>query len=231
MKHTTTLHILAATFAASVASLQAATVVAPYDNSTGVGDDGFLYSSKITMTTTDTWGEAITPGAWSYRDLKPAADPNKGWGHASSWYLVELGVGAYFSVSLTSADVNAQPGFVIYAGESINDDPGSAHQYSSNGVNVAGLNGGWDFNGPGGTPGLVYQGSAFVGSTSSLSGTYYLPAGLYTVALGNAANSSSAPAAVTYNLAFSTSTVPEPSGVLLATMTLAGLATRRRRSA
>ena len=228
MKHYTPNFILLAAAAVLVGSSQAATVVAPYDNSTGPADDAFLYGSKITFTTTDSYATSASPGAWSYRDLKPAADPNKGWGHTSAWYLVELGTDAYFSVTLTSADVNAQPGFVIYKGESLIDTPGSAHTYSNNGNDIATLNSPWDQNGAGGAPGLVYQGSAFVGSTASLSGSYFLPAGLYTVAVGNAANSLSAPPAVTYGVAFAT--VPEPSTSLLGVLGLVGGLRRRRRA-
>lgn len=215
--------------AALIAPAGAATVISDYDNSTGPGDPGFPYIDKVIMSVTDSWSDSITPGGWSYKNLAGAANPNQGWGHTSRWFLIELTGTADVTVSMSSADSSAWAGFVIYAGESIDDVPSAAHTFSNNGLEIAALNGGWDKNGPGGTPGLVYVGHAHESAPSpSASGTWTLGPGLYTIAFGNAADSGTAPTAKTFSLAITT--VPEPSAALLSFLAAGALGLRRRRA-
>ena len=182
----------------------------------------------MTMTTTDSWNAGtVDLFGWSYRDLDVASNQNAGWGHAANWYLFELGADAYFTVNLTSTDPLAQPGFTIYGGESIVDRPANAHTFSNTGNDLVLLNDNWDDNGPAGAPGLVYKGHGFSGQTASLSGTFFLPAGLYTVALGNAADSNNAPGSVSYNASFTT--VPEPSTLAVLALGAFSAFGRRRR--
>jgi hypothetical protein len=223
MKHTAT--ILAAGLITTAA--HAATVITDYDNSTGPGDPGFLYLDKIIMSATDSWSDTVDVGGWSYRNTNSAANPNRGWGHTSDWFLLELTAPGTVQVTMTGVQPDAWAGFVIYAGESLNDDADEAHNYSNNGLQIAALNGGWDFNGPGGTPGLTYVGHAHSATPSpNASGTWSLGPGLYTIAFGNAANSAENPTAKSFAVSIA---VPEPSVAVLGAVAALGLGLRRRR--
>lgn len=206
--------------ATSVAST-AATVVSPYENP---GTDGvaFPYEFHVTFSETDAWNTTTSVGGWSYVDLDPVKNQNRGWGHASSWYLVEIAEATRFQLTLSSSDPSSRPGFVLFAGESVEDTPGSLHTYSNNGNDMATLNGGWDQNA---TP-LSYVTHAFNTSGASVTGEVELAPGRYTLAVGNGADSSTNPGGRTLDLAFTT--VPEPSVALLGALGSLGLLRRRR---
>lgn len=222
-------HALIASAAILVSAARAATVISGYDNSTGPEDPGFIYIDKIIMTSTDSWSDTANVGGWSYKNTNISANPNRGWGHTSDWFLLELTQTAFVTISMDGSDPSAWAGFVVYAGESINDDAMEAHNYSNNGLEIAALNGGWDLNGPGGTPGLTYVGHGHSAMQSpDVSGSWTLGPGLYTIAFGNAADSATAPTAKEFGI--SITTVPEPSAALLSILA-AGLCAGRRRRA
>ena len=248
MKFKSPIHpVSAATLLAfSSPSAQSAIVVTtPYSNllNTGPmvnpGPDGFDFIYEAKGTATDAayaeWSITTTVGAWSFKDLRPAANPNRGWGHTASWYLLEVREATQFVVSISSGQSHARPGFVIYAGESTNDDRANVHTFSNNGLDLFLLNDAWDDNGPEKAtpvgsnthdPGLAYVSHAHNSSGTNLIGGTYLTPGLYTIVVGNAADSSTTPADPTFSITFA---VPEPSTALLA---LAGAtaALRRRRA-
>lgn len=202
------LPLLALAMAGAMA--QAATVIPGYDNSTdgGVSDVAFPYLAKATFGLADSWSTTATPGGWSFRDLDPTKNQNRGWGHSTRWFLVELTQASFLTVSMSSLSSLANPGIVIYGGESISDDPNNLHTYSNNGLDAALLNSPWNTNGD-----LSYLDSAHSGVTTGLGKTFNLAAGLYTIGLGNAADSSTFPSAITYDVGFSV--IPEPSCLLL----------------
>ncbi|RYD40945.1 MAG: PEP-CTERM sorting domain-containing protein [Verrucomicrobiaceae bacterium] len=207
----------------SMASQAALTVVNAYENP-GTDGDPFLYNAKGTFSDASytTWNVSTSVGGWSYANT--ATSVNKGWGHTASWYLIEIQQATTFTISMASLTADARPGFVIYAGESVEDDPGAAHSFSNNGVDMS-LNDGWDNNGPGGTRGLTYVSHGVNNAANSLQGSVFLNPGLYTIAIGNSASANLTPGAPTYDVTFA---VPEPSALGL---TLLGglLAFRRRR--
>ncbi|MCW1886118.1 PEP-CTERM sorting domain-containing protein [Luteolibacter flavescens] len=216
--------------AALMANAGAATVIPNYENP-GPDGDPFLYLDKVTMSSTDSWTDSETVGAWSFRDLRTTVNPNRGWGHFATWYLIELTSAVQVTISMSSSDPAAWAGFAIYAGESVNDDPGMAHSFSNNGLEIAALNGGWDKNGPDGTTGLTYVGNGHSTTTQSgtATGTWTLGPGLYSVVFGNAADSSDLPPDIDYDFSIVT-TIPEPSTALLAALASGLLVLRRRRS-
>jgi hypothetical protein len=223
-----TKHALIASTLILATAGHAATVISDYDNSTGPSDPGFLYIDKIIMSTTDSWSDTASVGGWSYKNTNGTANPNRGWGHTADWFLLELTSPAYVSISMSGTDSLAWAGFVIYAGESINDNATAAHTFSNNGLQVATLNAAWDFNGPGGTPGLTYVGHGHAATQSpNASGSWSLGAGLYTIAFGNAADSATAPTAKDF--AVNITTIPEPSAALLSILAVGTLGFRRRR--
>lgn len=212
MKHSHTF-IAAIVFATTTVTLsQAATIIPGYEN---LGTDGtaFLYEAKATFSANDLWSTTAEVGGWSYVDLDPAKNQNRGWGHASAWYLLEILTATNLQLMLSSTDSSARPGYVIYAGESVEDTPANAHSYSNNGNDLVLLNDGWDNNGPAGAPGLAYLSNAFNASTNSLIDTVYLSPGLYTLAIGNGADSRNTNSAKTYDLTLTT--VPEPTALTL----------------
>lgn len=213
-----------------MAHANAATVVTNYENP-GTDGEPFLYLDKITFSTTDSWSDSGDVGGWSFRDTRITANQSRGWGHFATWYLVELTGTTQLSISMSSSDPAAWAGFAIYAGESVEDNPGMAHTFSNNGLEIAALNGGWDKNGPGGTTGLAYLGNSHSTPTQSgtASGTWTLGPGLYTIAFGNAADSTALPPDVTYSFNISTA-VPETSTALLSTLAVGFLGLRRRRN-
>ncbi len=202
----------------------AATITTPYSNP---GTDGvaFPYEAKVSFTVDEAWNTSTSVGGWSYVDLDPAKNQNRGWGHTSSWFLIEITAATAFRVTLDSADGTTRPGFVLYSGESVEDVPGSAHTYSNNGSQMDTLNSPWDKNGPGGTRGLDYVTHGFNPSGSSLTGSVDLAPGLYTLAVGNGADSRTNPGGRSLNL---TMAVPEPSTALLGALGALALLRRRR---
>lgn len=245
MTHTIKAIITAASAMSLISMSQAAiTLDAPYSNP---GPDGqaFLYSSKLTATDASyaTYSTNITPGGWSFADLRgtshtmfgaPISGTGQGWGHSSRWVLLEITTATQFVLSMTpwnnpatgqNEATDARPGFVIYAGESINDAPGEAHTYSNDGSDMS-LNDGWDLNGPGGTRGLTYVTNGYNALGGNLSKEISLAPGLYTIAMGNIGDSTLATGGKGFTVTF---TVPEPSAALLSMAGALGLFLRRRR--
>ncbi len=199
------------------------------------GTDGlpFLYEAKGIYDNNSyaAWNTTASVGGWSFSDLRgnhnffgTPIGTDQGWGHTCGWYLVEIQQATEFTLTMTSTSADARPGFVIYAGESVNDNPNAAHQFSNNGVNMA-LNSGWDLNGPGGSRGLTFVTNGTNPTGSNLTGSVFLNPGLYTVAVGNIGNSSLATGSKSYDV---TMAVPEPSA-LLVSMTGGLFAFMRRR--
>jgi len=145
----------------------AATITAPYSN---LGNDGvaFPYEARVAFSNADSWTTTTSVGGWSYVDLDPTKNQNRGWGHLSSWFLIEITEAARFQLTLESTDGTTRPGFVLYLGESVEDLPGSLHTYSNNGSQIDTLNSPWDKSGPGDTRGLDYVTHGFNASGSSL---------------------------------------------------------------
>ncbi len=203
----------------------AATITSPYANP---GTDGvaFPYQAKASFEVIDSLNSTASVGGWSYVDLDPAKNQNRGWGHTARWYLIEINDPTAFQLELTSADDTTRPGFTLYLGESVEDVPGAAHTYSNNGNQMATLNAGWDKNGPGGTPGLSYVTHGFNATGSSLVSSVNLAPGLYSLAIGNGADSRTNPGGRT--LSINMSTIPEPSSALLGALGALALLRRRR---
>lgn len=223
----------------------ALTFTAPY-TPPNLGTDGnpFLYAGKLTATNDDlaTQSTQITPGGWSFADLRgtshnmfgsPLSGASQGWGHASRWYLLEVGEATHFWITMTpwnnpstipNEATDARPGFVIFAGESVNDNASNAHTYNNDGTNMA-LNDGWDFSGPGGTRGLTYVTNGYNATGGDVTKGVFLSPGLYTIALGNIGDSLLATGPKGFNVTFA---VPEPSSALLG-LCAGGFALARRR--
>lgn len=203
----------------------AATVTAPYSNP-GTDTVAFPYEAKVAFSVTDSWDTTTSVGGWSYVDLDPTKNPNRGWGHTSSWFLIETTEASRLQLTLSSLDATSRPGFVLFAGESVEDIPGSLHTYSNNGNDMELLNAGWDKNGTGGTRGLEYVAHGYSDADASLLASINLAPGIYTLAVGNGADSNTNPGGRSLSVAITT--VPEPSTALLGALGALALLRRRR---
>lgn len=214
MKQTTKTTTLALLALASATTSQAALSITPGYTNPGTDGDAFLYSAKGTFSDDSyaIWSTTASVGGWSYDNTD--TPEKRGWGHTSEWYLLEIAETTPFILNMSSSAADARPGFVIFAGESIEDNPGAAHTYSNDGTDMS-LNDGWDNNGIGGARGLTYVTHGVNTTANSLGQGMILAPGLYTIAVGNSASASLAPGAPTYAVSF---TVPEPSGLALALM-------------
>lgn len=245
MTHTSKALITAAATTALISLGQAAITIDTGYTNLGTDGEAFLYSSKITATDASyaSYNTTITPGGWSFADLRgtshtmfgsPLSGANQGWGHASRWVLLEITQTTQFVLTMTpwnnpatlpNEATDARPGFVIFAGESVNDNPAEAHQYNNDGTNMS-LNDGWDLNGPGGTRGLTYVTNGYNALGGDLSKEVTLTPGLYTIAMGNIGDSLLATGSKGFTVTF---TVPEPSAAMLSLAGALGLFLRRRR--
>lgn len=220
----------------------AVNVTTPYFNTTSLNPDPFeqeledpsfpyvmkaSFDSSIAATHT----QDFSVGGWSYADLRgthgfTGGNPSIGWGHASSWFLLEIQQATRFTLSMdaVTAGADVHPGFVMFAGESIADDPSLIHRYSNDGSEMS-RHDIWDFNGPGGTRGLTYVTHAANPSGNRLSHSVFLDPGLYTIAVGNIGDSGLTTGSKSYSV---TLAVPEPSALLLSSAGALLLLRRRR---
>jgi hypothetical protein len=231
------------TLAAMATIAQAAvSVTAPYFNTTStnpdpiqqeIEDPSFPYELKATFdnSTPALHTRNFTVGGWSYADLRGShaftgGNAKVGWGHASAWLLVEIQQAARFTfiMEAVTSGSDVRPGFVMFAGESITDNPSNMHRYTNDGSEMW-RHDLWDLNGPGGTHGLTYVTHATNAAGNSLEHSLYLTPGLYTIALGNIGDSGLTTGDKTYSV---TVAVPEPSAMMLSAAGLL-LAFRRRR--
>ena len=223
--------------AALVSSASAAVVVDyAYNNPSAVNDSPtatsqqFRYDAFVTLGPGDSWDSLATLGGWSYVDLDPTKNQNRGWGHAATWFLLELTDPGEFSVSMDwlapasgPLGPEGRPGFTIYSGESVHHNTDNLHTFSNNGNDLTALNSGWDKN----TTPLAFAGTAVNLTGASVSDSFMLPAGRYTIVLGNAHDSTTAYVDRDFNFTFAA--VPEPSSALLMTAGCLVLVGRRRR--
>ncbi len=200
----------------------AVNVTSPYSNTTSTEelDPSFPYEIKATFdgSAAASHTQDFFVSGWSYADLRgthgfTGGNSSIGWGHGSSWLLVEIQEATRFTLSMdaVTAGADVRPGFVMFAGETIADDPSQIHRYSNDGSEMS-RHDIWDFNGPGGTRGLTYVTHAANPSGNSLEHSVFLNPGLYTIAVGNIGDSGLTTGAKSYSV---TIAVPEPSALVL----------------
>jgi hypothetical protein len=185
----------------------------------------------------------VSLGAWSWEDeeLFNPGEAGRGWTHTSQWAAIELTQASTFTVTLAA---NSQipstvgflpsdqffPSFSLYSGWDndtmpdavatlLGESPGShdSHTYNNRGdINWA--------------EDLTYIGHKENTTLDTVTATWTLAAGRYSVILGSNAPSALSPPRQGYAASFTTSAVPEPSSLVLTTTALCGLIFRRRRS-
>lgn len=193
-----------------------------------------------TITTPNTSGLSL--GAWSWEDqgLFTTGEDTRGWTHTSHWVAVELAQASLFTLTLTANSLIPTatgflpsdqffPSFSLYSGwdndsmpdavatllgESLGAD--DSHTYYNRG-NID-----WAED-------LTFIGLRENTTLDTVSATWTLPAGKYSIVMGSNAPSEQSPPRQGYTASFTTTAVPEPSSILLTSAALGGLILRRRR--
>jgi hypothetical protein len=183
-------------------------------------------------------------GAWSWEDqgLFEPGSPTRGWTHTSQWAAIELSQASTFTLMLAANSLIPTatgfrpadqffPSFSLYSGWDNDAMPdaiaaaigeelgaGNSHTYNNRGdIDWA--------------EDLTFIGMMENTTLDTVSATWVLPAGKYSIAMGSNAPSTLSPPRQGYAATFTTAPIPEPSGLLLAATSLGGLILRRKRTA
>lgn len=218
-----------------------AAITAGDPNAGGVG-----YAFYATLSGQETASQSNHVGAWSWQDqsLFGVGEDPVGWTHTSNWFAVTLQTDSVFTLSIerdTTVPIagggfrpadNMYPSFTIWSGwdnDAVPDDVALAlgyaaadlpvqdhHTYNNDGTVV------WAED-------LGYLDSLGNNSLPSVSRTWNLPAGNYSIVIGSDASSETSPPRQGYRATFATAPVPEPATAALAALTGLALIARRRR--
>jgi hypothetical protein len=205
-----------------VASAQAATVTQSDPAAGGIG-----YTWTVNAGLDDSGSFSRHVGAWSWQDETFLPDI-VGWTHTSDWVALTLTNPVLFTLSLArdpnvlyagpdnvggfAAVDNMFPSFTLW--QNWDNDGTDYHTYNNQG-NVS-----WAED-------LSYLDSFGNSTLSSITRSWNLAAGDYTIVLGSDANSATSPPRQGYIASFSTT--PEPSRAVLLVLGCALAVTRRRR--
>jgi hypothetical protein len=209
-------------------SAMASTVTLGDPSPAGIG-----YTWTVSMNGNDTTAGS-TPnyagavGAYSFNDPSNFGDPiGTGWTHTSNWTALTLTQAANLNVTLAANGSGLIPAFALYAGQQLTG--GDWHVFNTSG------NFDWSTQG-GDSSSLNYiANEANLGALSSISKTFSLGPGLYSLVFsGNAYGvTGAATGFLGYQATLTTAPVPVPAAVYLfgsGLIGLAGLARRRKAS-
>ncbi len=236
---------LAATSLAALLSVTAASRAATITQGDPVAG-GIGYSYQVELGAADSGGFSSHVGAWSWEDegVFTPPDPAVGWTHTSNWVAMTLTGDAQVSITLQRDSSVPFAGAGNVGGFAVTDNMFPSLTIWRNWDNdlapqaVADLlNGGApmdDFHTYTNTGNVVwaedlaYQAHIANNTLTSITGSWNLPAGQYTLVFGSNAPSSSNPPRQGYAASFSTTPIPEPASAGLLGIAVLGLARRRR---
>ncbi len=220
---------------AAAVGLWLAGVAPSYAATVTVGDTGdpsgrgVAYAWTVNMSGNDTTAGSSPPytgsvGSRSWNDPINAGDPiGTGWTHTSSWTALTLTQATNLTITLAANGSSLVPAFSLFAGQQQTDGGtnGGYHVYNNSG------NFDWSTIDPGyGPTTLSYIGNGTT-SGSSVSNTFSLAAGQYTIIFGGNPPAGTPASSVAYQATLTT--VPVPAAVWLFGSGLAGLAGLARR--
>ena len=239
MKQTMILALTASLLAGAPA--RAFTFVTGDTNAGGIG-----YYGYATLGGDDSGDFKSHVGAWSWQDQSIAPGGGEGWTHTSNWVALDLTSTTWLTVLMQRdstvpyfgsgnvggfADVAFMyPSFTIWSGWD-NDvmpeavatflgyTPATAddhHTYANTGNPI------W-------TEDLSYIDHTANSTLTSITDTWQLAAGHYTIVFGSDAPSIASPPRQGYNVSFTTSSVPEPGRAAFLALAGIGVISRRRR--
>ncbi|MBK9947427.1 MAG: hypothetical protein IPP12_09625 [Nitrospira sp.] len=206
----------------------AATVTAGDPTPNGIGYNWTVSMSGWDTTAGSTPNYAGTVGYLSFND--PVNDSNpigRGWTHTSNWTALTLTEATDLTVTLAANGSGLLPAFALWQGQQNTDNGtvGGYHVYNNSG------NFDWSTQDPGAdSSSLNYVGNeSNSGALSSVSKTFSLGPGLYSLVFGGAARD--VPGAATGFLGYQATltTTPVPAAVYLFGSGLIGLAGLARR--
>ena len=221
-------------------SATAATITPGDPNAGGIG-----YAYQVELGAADSGAFSSHVGAWSWEDegVFTPPDPAVGWTHTSNWVALNLTSDASLSISLArdSAVPFAGGGNILGFADTAsmfpsltiwkNWDNDLAPQAVADLLNAgAPMDDFHTYNNHGAVDwaeDLVYFGHIANNTLTSISGTWDLPAGQYTLVFGSNAPSASNPPRQGYQASFSTSPIPEPGSLVLFGIAALGLVRRR----
>jgi hypothetical protein len=197
---------------------------------------GIAYNWTVNMNGNDTTAGS-TPaiagslGSLSWNDPINFGDPiGTGWTHTSRWTALTLTEAADLTITLAANNSSLVPAFSLYAGQQQTDGGtnGGYHVYNNSGTFD------WSTIDPGyGPTTLSYIGNASAsGTDSSITKTFSLGPGLYSLVFGGNPPAGTPGSSVAYQATLST--VPVPAAMWLfgsGIAGLVGLARRRARAA
>ncbi|CUS34277.1 exported hypothetical protein [Candidatus Nitrospira nitrosa] len=209
-----------------VAPSYAATVTAGDSVTGGIGYQWTVNMSGYDTTAGSTPNYAGTVGSLSWSDPINAGDPiGTGWTHTSNWTALTLTEAADLTITLAANGSTLVPAFTLWSGHQQTDNgtPGGYHTYNNAG------NFDWSTQGAGyDSSSLNYIGNATAsGTDSSITRTFSLGPGLYSLVFGGNPPAGTPGSAVAYQATLST--VPVPAAVWLFGSGLIGLAGLARR--
>lgn len=232
---------LALALALAAALPAAAAITAGDPNPGGIG-----YAFQATLGANETASQQSHVGAWSWEDqsLFGAGEDPVGWTHTSNWYSLTLAADSLFTLTVQRdatvpiaeggfRPVDAMyPSFSIWAGldnDAMPDDVALSLGYAAVDLPIQDHHT-YDNNGPVlWAEDITYLDSLGNTTLETISRTWNLPAGQYSVVIGSNAPSESSPPRQGYLATFSTAPVPEPATTGLAALAGLGLILRRRR--
>jgi hypothetical protein len=242
MKNRITLKLASAALLLGAPLAQAFTYVAGDVNLGGIG-----YAGYVTVGATGSGSVSDHTGAWSWEDQGIAPGGGEGWTHTSRWIALNVTDATWLTLTLDrdatvpflgsgnvggfAAVDHMYPSFTLWqnwdnnamtpaAALALGYDPLSPpedHHTYTNTSNVI-----WAEN-------LSYLDHTSNSTLTSVSDSWFLPAGQYTLVFGSNSPSLTNPPRQGYRASFSTSPIPEPGRVAFLALASFGFCLRRRR--
>lgn len=222
---------------AASTSLPAATITTG-DPSPG----GISYAWQAALAGNDSGSATGTVSAWGWQDESFAGEAGFGWAHTSQWAALSIGQATTLTITIQrdanvdysgSGNINGKapttelyPAFTLWAGWDNDAAPQSVADSLNGGAQIDHWH---TFNNNGAViwaEDLTYIGHVFNDSAESVTRSWFLPAGQYTLAIGGNAASDTSPPRQGYR-ALLTTAVPEPGSLSL--LALAAIPAMRRR--